>query len=421
MLLFFAVSASRHSRRAPPVIAATQGRFEFQRRASTRGSNGAGPRCSAAATVRCSTFASARFRNHCSERCSSRNLPLNDSSAPFCHGLPGSMSAVSICAVVQPAQDRARDELRAVVGAQVARRAVHAHELRQHLDDAAGPNAAGHVDRQAFARALVDHRQALQRAARSRTCRTRSRTPRRDSPAVGGSGPRPAGGHASTRPRRGTCSAAWRQSRCVRSALIAWPCARRGRSGSCRYPYRGYCAGQRPHRRQRPAHPARSAATVAQRRSRHGEQGARAAARQAAPLGVGDLLPAHACAYHFFRVISLRTSISRSRSATIFFSRPFSCSSCRSRFTSAGSSVPKCFRQRVDRLGADAVLLGDLRHRPLVGLPQDRHHLLFGESRLLHGSLVSPRAPFSQASAGPKNARQVRMMLRPALRGVRHP
>ena len=37
-----------------------------------------------------------------------------------------------------------------------------------------------------------------------------------------------------------------------------------------------------------------------------------------------DLLPAHTCAYHFFLVISLSTSISRSRSATIFFKRPFS-------------------------------------------------------------------------------------------------
>ena len=61
----------------------------------------------------------------------------------------------------------------------------------------------------------------------------------------------------------------------------------------------------------------------------------------------------------------------------------------------------------VDRLGADAVLLRDLRHWPSIGLPQDRDHLLFGESGLLHGSLVSPRAPFSQASAGPTNGRQV--------------
>ena len=46
----------------------------------------------------------------------------------------------------------------------------------------------------------------------------------------------------------------------------------------------------------------------------------------------------------FFRVISLRTSISRSRSATIFFRRPFSCSSWRTRLTSDGSKLPKCFR-----------------------------------------------------------------------------
>ena len=84
---------------------------------------------------------------------------------------------------------------------------------------------------------------------------------------------------------------------------------------------------------------------VAQRGPCDGEQGARAATRQTACTCIRDLRPAHACAYHFFRVISLSTSISRSRSATIFFSRPFSCSSCRSRFTSAGSNVPKCFRQ----------------------------------------------------------------------------
>jgi hypothetical protein len=41
----------------------------------------------------------------------------------------------------------------------------------------------------------------------------------------------------------------------------------------------------------------------------------------------------------------------------------------------------------VDRLRADAVLLRHLRHRSLVGFTEDRHHLLFGESRLFHGSL----------------------------------
>ena len=111
------------------------------------------------------TFASSRLRNHCSVKHSSRNFPLNDSSVPFCHGLPGSMNAVSICAVCSQRRIAVRHELGAVVGAQVARRPVHAHELRQHLDHAPRPNAAGHIDRQALARELIDDRQALQRAA----------------------------------------------------------------------------------------------------------------------------------------------------------------------------------------------------------------------------------------------------------------
>src|ERR1017187_1194322 len=44
----------------------------------------------------------------------------------------------------------------------MARRAVHAHELRQDLNDAAGPNAAGHIDRQGFPRPFVDDGQTLQ-------------------------------------------------------------------------------------------------------------------------------------------------------------------------------------------------------------------------------------------------------------------
>ena len=51
---------------------------------------------------------------------------------------------------------------------------------------------------------------------------------------------------------------------------------------------------------------------VAQRGPCDGEQGARAGTRQTACTCIRDLRPAHACAYHFFRVISLSTSISRS-------------------------------------------------------------------------------------------------------------
>src|ERR1700690_3223517 len=54
-----------------------------------------------------------------------------------------------------PGQQRLRYELRAVVTAQERRRTTLAHEARQHLDHARGPNAAVDVDRQPFLRELV--------------------------------------------------------------------------------------------------------------------------------------------------------------------------------------------------------------------------------------------------------------------------
>ena len=50
------------------------------------------------------TFASMWFRNHCRLRNSSWNFPLNDSSVAFCHGVPWSISAVSMPA--SPSQRR---------------------------------------------------------------------------------------------------------------------------------------------------------------------------------------------------------------------------------------------------------------------------------------------------------------------------
>ena len=41
-----------------------------------------------------------RLLNYCMLRHSSRNLPLNDSFEPFCHGLPESMCAVPMLASV---------------------------------------------------------------------------------------------------------------------------------------------------------------------------------------------------------------------------------------------------------------------------------------------------------------------------------
>lgn len=62
---------------------------------------------------------------------------------------------------VQPVENGTRDELGAVVRAQVRRRAVEADELRQYLDDSTRTNAAGDIDRQAFPRVLIDHREAF--------------------------------------------------------------------------------------------------------------------------------------------------------------------------------------------------------------------------------------------------------------------
>ena len=57
------------------------------------------------------------------------------------------------------------------------------------------------------------------------------------------------------------------------------------------------------------------------------------------------LFPPDLCAHHFFAEISFITSISRSRSATIFLSLPFSSSSALSRFTSSLTISPNRLRQ----------------------------------------------------------------------------
>ena len=55
-----------------------------------------------------------------------------------------------------------------------------------------------------------------------------------------------------------------------------------------------------------------------------------------------------------------------------------------------GLQGPEVLPPAVDRLRAYAVLLRHLWDWPAIGFPQDRHHLLFAESGLLHGSLLDP-------------------------------
>src|SRR5262249_62029383 len=57
--------------------------------------------------------------------------------------------------VCEPAQNRPRDELRAVVGSEVSRCTAYAHQLRQHLDHAARTDASPDTDRPTTTRAPV--------------------------------------------------------------------------------------------------------------------------------------------------------------------------------------------------------------------------------------------------------------------------
>ena len=79
-------------------------------------------------------------------------------------------------------------------------------------------------------------------------------------------------------------------------------------------------------------------------RARHRVDLARAGASAAANWRVRNLRATNACApivsSDLLEHVELDVPVGH-----IFFSRQFSCSSCRRRLTSAGSSVPKCFRE----------------------------------------------------------------------------
>src|SRR5215813_12327624 len=140
--------------------------------------------------------------------------------------------------VCEPAQNRPRDELRAVVGSEVSRCTAFAHQLRQHLDHAARTDASTDIDRRTFTRELVQDRQALQRLS------IRARV---EHEVVGQTWLAPPGASGRGLPvamrrrglRRGTWSPARRQIRCARSVLMRIP--RRSRNTRIlRYPKRGY-------------------------------------------------------------------------------------------------------------------------------------------------------------------------------------
>ena len=62
----------------------------------------------------------------------------------------------------EPSLDGMGDDLWAIVAAQIGGRAVRGEEPSQHADDARTRKRRGHLDRQTFARELIDHRQQLE-------------------------------------------------------------------------------------------------------------------------------------------------------------------------------------------------------------------------------------------------------------------
>lgn len=65
--------------------------------------------------------------------------------------------------IVEPTPNRRRDELRAVVRAEVGRSSLLHHQPLEHLDHLAGAKRAAHLQRQCSARELVEHDPDLQR------------------------------------------------------------------------------------------------------------------------------------------------------------------------------------------------------------------------------------------------------------------
>ena len=129
-----------------------------------------------------------RLRNHSMLKHSSRNLPLKLSLSPFCHGLPGSIKAVSIFASAsQPriawlTNSGPLSERRNVGAPRSLIRRVSTSMTR------VGADAASDVDGEAFAGELVDHGEAIELLTVGAGIVRRNRRPTPDSapsPATG--------------------------------------------------------------------------------------------------------------------------------------------------------------------------------------------------------------------------------------------
>jgi hypothetical protein len=105
------------------------------------------------------TPASSLLRNHSTLRHSSLTLPLKLLHVPFCHGLPGSIrpvwmpSSVIHLSSASDTNSGSLSERRTLGGPR--------SETRRGVDHTTRADRSGDIDRQALARALIDHRQTL--------------------------------------------------------------------------------------------------------------------------------------------------------------------------------------------------------------------------------------------------------------------
>src|SRR3546814_836145 len=235
--------------------------------------------------------------------------------------------------VRDPAEQGLRDELRAVVRTQVQRCAAFGDQPRQHVDHAARADATIDLDRQPLLCPFVGHRQALELLAAGAAVKHEVVGPdlvdsRR------GKRPRPVALDSLARP-----FARHLQARRLPQAPGP-PGAHRVTVAAQKYPDPPISEArilrrQRLHRRNHRGIPGDLAPLVAQARSSYREKRASPANRETALPAIRHLLPTDRHAHHFFAATSFITSISRSRSATSFFRRAFSASSCFSRRTSS--------------------------------------------------------------------------------------
>ena len=140
------------------------------------------------------------------------------------------------------------------------------------------------------------------------------------------------------------------------------------------------------HGRQEWSIAARDARRIAKRRSGNGEPRTRPALRQSASLRKHHLPVSGGSAYHFFgdffHDLDLDVTFGREP-----FEPGILLLQLAHAFDVVGVHAAEMLPPAIDHLFADALALGDLGHRILVGLAQDADHLLFGKSSLSHGSL----------------------------------